>query len=38
MRQYHPDRVATLGPELQAMAEEKAKQINCAYETLRGRR
>ena len=32
MRQYHPDRVATLGVELQELAERKAKQINAAYE------
>ena len=32
MRQYHPDRVATLGAELQELAERKAKQINAAYE------
>jgi len=38
MRQYHPDRVMTLGPELQELAEQKAKEINRAYELLRGRR
>lgn len=32
MRQYHPDRVATLGAELQELAERKTKQINAAYE------
>lgn len=32
MRQYHPDRVATLGTELQELAERKTKQINAAYD------
>jgi hypothetical protein len=35
MRQYHPDRVAHLGPELRALAEEMTKKINCAYDSLR---
>jgi DnaJ like chaperone protein len=30
--QYHPDKVATLGPEIRALAEEKSKEINQAYE------
>ena len=37
--QYHPDKVATLGDELKAVAERKSAQINVAYETamrLRG--
>ncbi len=32
IRQYHPDKVATLGPELLQLAEMKTKQINVAYE------
>jgi hypothetical protein len=32
--QYHPDRVAQLGPELRNLATEKTKEINQAYETL----
>ena len=32
MGQYHPDKVATLGPEIRALAEEKSKEINKAYE------
>lgn len=32
MSQYHPDKVAALGPELQALCERKAKQINKAYD------
>lgn len=29
--QYHPDKVAMLGEELQALAERKSKEINLAY-------
>ena len=32
IRQYHPDKVASLGPELQELAELKSKQINAAYD------
>lgn len=32
--QYHPDKVAALGPELKALAEEKTKEINRAYSLL----
>ena len=32
MAQYHPDKVAHLGPELQALAEQMAKRINRAYD------
>ena len=28
---YHPDKVISLGKELQLLAEEKTKQINKAY-------
>jgi DnaJ-domain-containing protein 1 len=41
MSQYHPDKVATLGEELKAVAERKSKEINAAYEEgmrLRGER
>ena len=34
--QNHPDRVASLGPELVKVAEEKFKAIQEAYEQLRG--
>lgn len=30
--QYHPDKVAALGPELRALAERKSKQITRAYQ------
>lgn len=39
--QYHPDKVQHLGPELVALAEQHARQINAAYDTalrLRGPR
>lgn len=32
IRQYHPDKVATLGEELKELAEEKSKSINAAYQ------
>lgn len=38
--QYHPDKVAQLGEDLQQLAETKSKEINAAYDTamrLRGR-
>ncbi len=37
MREYHPDRVATLGVEIRDLAEAKTKQISNAYELLTGR-
>ena len=37
VRQYHPDRVASLGPELRAVAEARMREINAAYEALGGR-
>jgi len=32
MSEYHPDKVATLGPELRELAARKAQQINAAYD------
>lgn len=32
MSQYHPDKAASLGPELRALCEEKSKEINNAYD------
>ena len=32
MQQYHPDKVATLAPELKALAERRSKEINGAFE------
>ena len=37
-RLYHPDRVAGLAPELQALAEKRMKEINAAYAVLKQRR
>ena len=38
MAQYHPDRLATMGPEIRALADEKSKQVTLAYaRTRRGR-
>ena len=34
---YHPDKVAHLGPEFQALAEEKFKEVQAAYDFLIGR-
>jgi len=32
--QYHPDKVSAMGPEIRAIAEQKAKEINQAYHHL----
>ena len=34
-KQYHPDRVAHLGPEFQELAEVRMKEINQAYQELK---
>lgn len=31
---YHPDKVATLGPDIQKAAEEKFKAVSQAYEAI----
>ncbi len=36
MQEYHPDKVAHLGEELQRLALEKSQQIQRAYQQLRG--
>jgi DnaJ-domain-containing protein 1 len=33
--QYHPDKVAQLGPKLQAVALEETRRLNAAWEQLR---
>ena len=33
--QYHPDKVSAMGPEITEVAEQKAKEINEAYEHFR---
>ena len=35
IRQYHPDKVDSLGPELKKLAEKKSKEINAAYNTAK---
>ncbi|MEK7706364.1 MAG: J domain-containing protein [Myxococcota bacterium] len=37
IQQYHPDRTGGLAPELQALAEERTKELNQAYAKLRQR-
>lgn len=32
MSQYHPDKVASMGPELRELCERKTKEINTAYD------
>jgi hypothetical protein len=34
---YHPDKVAGLAPEFQTLADQRMKEINAAYESLRRR-
>ncbi len=34
---YHPDKVATLGPELKELADRRMKEINAAYDALKNR-
>ena len=34
MTQYHPDKVARLGPELRELALRKSQEINRAYQML----
>ncbi len=35
VQQYHPDKVASMGPELRDVAERRTKEINAAYELLK---
>ncbi len=37
MKQYHPDRVATLGEELRQVAHDKSVEIQQAYDRLRSK-
>ncbi len=37
VQQYHPDKVAHLGPKLRDFAEAEIKRLNAAYEILKGR-
>ena len=38
MMKKHPDKVSTLGPEVQKAAEEKFRKIQEAYETIKKQR
>lgn len=38
MSEYHPDKVASAAPELKALAERRASEINAAYEQIQKRR
>ena len=38
MSEYHPDKVASAAPELKALAERRASEINAAYESIQKRR
>ncbi|MDO8749842.1 MAG: J domain-containing protein [Dehalococcoidia bacterium] len=35
VQQYHPDKVADLGPEFRELAEQRMKEINAAYQSLK---
>lgn len=37
IRQYHPDLVAKMGPEIQEVARKQTQRLNFAYETLKKR-
>ena len=37
VQQYHPDKVAGMGPEIREVAERRMKEINAAYEELKRR-
>ncbi|MBI4312620.1 MAG: J domain-containing protein [Chloroflexi bacterium] len=37
VQQYHPDKVADLGPEIRDVADKRMKEINAAYEELKRR-
>ena len=37
MSEYHPDKVASSAPELKALAEQRASEINAAYEEIQKR-
>ena len=38
IKEYHPDKTASLGKEIQDLAEKKSKQINRAYEQIKKER
>ena len=36
VRLYHPDKVASVAPELQRLAEQRTKELNAAYRAMTG--
>ena len=38
MSEYHPDRVATAAPEIRALAERRARELNQAYDEIKRQR
>lgn len=38
IKEYHPDRVASLGKDVQSLAQRKSRQINGAYQFLKSKR
>lgn len=38
MSEYHPDRVANAADEIRGLAEQRAREINAAYETIQQQR
>ena len=38
MSEYHPDRVANAAEEIRNLAEQRAREINVAYETIQQQR
>jgi hypothetical protein len=38
MSEYHPDRVATAAPEIRALAETRARDLNQAYDAIKRER
>jgi DnaJ-domain-containing protein 1 len=37
IQQYHPDRIADMGPELRELAEHHTKELNAAYDAMKSR-
>ncbi|MBF0240679.1 MAG: J domain-containing protein [SAR324 cluster bacterium] len=37
IKEYHPDKVASLGTKLRDLAEKEAKRINAAYQKIIGK-
>ncbi len=35
VKQYHPDRIADMAPELRELAEQRTQELNAAYESIK---